>query len=411
MNTILVDIRGDENYIAILENSNLVECFIEVEERKILGNIYRGRVINVLKGMGAAFVDIGIGKNAYLYIKDILPKNTYNAKDISITDIIKPGDEIIVQVIKESIGNKGAKVTTHLTIPGRYMVLTPHFNKITVSRKITDKDEINRLMEIGKEIQQDQIGMIMRTASKDAEKESIEEDLRQLIKIYNKIEMERYFSPTPKLIYEEIGMIHKIVRDVFINPNDKMIINDKGKYESVMDLLECISPELKYRVELKEKEDIFELFNVRDKMKKIFNREVSLECGGYIVIDETEALTSIDVNTGKYIGDLNLEKTIVRTNLEATKEIARQLRLRDIGGIIIIDFIDMDNEKDVELVLSKLEHELSKDRTKSNVLGITKLGLVEMTRKKVRNRLSWNFAVPCPKCKGSGKIFNINIDK
>ena len=411
MNTILVDVRGDEDYIAILDNSNLIECFIEVEDRKILGNIYRGRVINVLKGMEAAFVDIGIGKNAYLYIKDILPKKTYCTKDISITDIIQPGEEIIVQVIKESIGTKGAKVTTHLTIPGRYVVLTPHFNKITVSRKITDKDEINRLMEIGKGIQQDKIGMIMRTASKDVEKELIQEDLRQLIKIYNKIEMERYFSPTPKLIYEEIGMIHKIVRDVFVNPNDKMIINDKRKYESVMDLLECISPELKSRVELRDKEDIFELFNLRDKMKNIFNREISLECGGYIVIDETEALTSIDVNTGKYIGELNLEKTIVRTNLEATKEIARQLRLRDIGGIIIIDFIDMDDEKDVEMVLSKLEQELSKDRTKSNVLGITKLGLVEMTRKKVRNRFSWNFAVPCPKCKGSGKIFNINIDK
>lgn len=411
MNTILIDIRGEENYIAILENSNLIECYIEVEERKILGNIYRGRVINVLQGMGAAFVDIGISKNAYLYIKDILPKNAHNPKEISITDVVKPGDELIVQVIKESIGTKGAKVTTHLTIPGRYVVLTPHSNKITVSRKITNIDEINRLIEIGREIQQDQMGMIMRTASKHVDREYIEEDLRQLINIYYKIEKERYFSPTPKLIYQEISMIHKIVRDIFVNPTDKMIINDKDKYESVMDLLEYISPELKSRVELKDKEDIFELYNVKGKMKNIFNREVSLECGGYIVIDETEALTSIDVNTGKYIGDLNLEKTIARTNLEATKEIARQLRLRDIGGIIIIDFIDMDNEKDVEMVLSGLEQELSKDRTKSNVLGITKLGLVEMTRKKVRNRLSWNFAVPCPQCRGRGKIFNINIDK
>lgn len=411
MNTILIDIRGEENHIAILENSKLVECYIEVEEKKILGNIYRARVINVLPGMEAAFVDIGIGKNAYLYIKDVLPKNVGGLEEVSINDVIKSGDELLVQVVKESIGTKGPKVTTHLTIPGRYVVLTPYSNKITVSRKITSYDEINRLIEIGRDIQQNQMGLILRTAAKDVKKEYMEEDLKLLINIYNKIERERYFSPTPKLIYEEIGMIHKIVRDIFVNPTDKMIINNKDKYKSVMELLEYISPELKCRVELKDEEDIFELFNIKEKMKNIFNREIALECGGYIVIDETEALTSIDVNTGKYIGNLNLEKTIVRTNLEATQEIARQLRLRDIGGIIIIDFIDMDNEKDVAMVLGRLEQELSKDRTKSNVLGITKLGLVEMTRKKVRNRLSWNFAVPCPHCKGRGKIFNINIDK
>jgi len=407
MNNILIDVKGEENHIAILEQSKLVECYIEVEEKKILGNIYRGRVINVLPGMEAAFIDIGVGKNAYLYIKDALPKNVGN-KNISINDIIKSGDEIIVQVVKEAIGSKGPKITTHLTIPGRYTVLTPYSSKISVSRKIANVDETKRLTEIGKNIQQNQMGIIMRTAAKDVEKELIEKDLNILINIYNKIERERHFSPTPKLIYREIGMIDKIVRDVFVNPTDKMFINDKDKYESIMELLEYISPELKDRVELRDKEDIFQLFNVNEKIKNIFNREIPLECGGYIVIDETEALTSIDVNTGKYIGNLNLEETIVKTNLEATQEIARQLRLRDIGGIIIIDFIDMDNEENVTMVLNRLDEELKKDRTKSNVFGITKLGLVEMTRKKVRNRLSWNFAQLCPCCKGRGKIFEFN---
>ncbi|WP_077368071.1 Rne/Rng family ribonuclease [Anaerosalibacter sp. Marseille-P3206] len=407
MKNILIDVRGEKNHIAILEEEKLVECYIEVEEKKILGNIYRGRVINVLPGMEAAFVDIGVGKNAYLYIKDALPKNV-DIKNVSINDIIKCGDEIIVQVIKEAIGSKGPKITTHLTLPGRYVVLTPYSSKISVSRKITNPQENNRLTEIGNEIKKDQMGFIMRTAAKDVDRESIEKDLNLLINIYNKIDRERHFAPTPKLVYREIGMIHKIVRDVFVNPTDKMIVNDKDKYESIIELLEYISPELNDRVELRDKEDIFQIFNVKEKIKNIFNREIPLECGGYIVIDETEALTSIDVNTGKYIGNLSLEETIVKTNLEATEEIARQLRLRDIGGIIIIDFIDMDDEEDIKIVLNKLDKELKKDRTKSNVFGITKLGLVEMTRKKVRNRLSWNFAQLCPYCKGTGKIIEFN---
>lgn len=411
MDLILIGVREEENHIAILESSKLVEYYIEKKDKRILGNIYRGRVVNVLPGMEAAFVDIGIQKNAYLYVKDATSNEINTKRDIAIEDVVKNGDEVIVQVIKEPIGNKGPKITTHLTIPGRYVVLTPFSEKITVSKKITEVNEINRLLKIGSEIRQDQMGMIMRTASKDMAKECIEEDAKYLINIFKKIKRERYFSPTPKLIYEEIDMIHKLVRDVFINSEYRLIINDRFKYESIMELLQIISPSSMNRVEFKENQDIFESFNVNENILNIFNRVIPLDSGGYIVIDETEALTAIDVNTGKYTGNLCLEETIVNTNLEATREIARQLRLRDIGGIIIIDLIDMDNEENVVKVLNSLEVELKKDRTKSNILGITKLGLVEMTRKKVRNRLSWNFSHICPYCKGSGKMFNINIDK
>lgn len=406
MSLILVDVKGNVNRIAIKQDDKLVEYYIEKSEEKTLGNIYRGRVVNVLPGMEAAFVDIGLEKNAYLYLKDAMPKGMRNQKDMSINKVVKNGQEIIVQVIKESIGTKGPKVTTHITIPGRYTVLTPYSNKIKVSRKINDIDDIERLLSIGKEIQKDNMGIILRTISKDVEKEQIEEDMNISIELFKKIEREKNFSPCPKLIYKEMDMVHRIVRDVFINSFDKLIINDKEKYDSIVSSIKHISPELKNNMELRLGEDIFKSFNIEGELKNAFKREVPLKSGGYIVIDEAEALTAIDVNTGHYIGNLSLENTVVKTNLEAAEEIARQLRLRDIGGIIIIDFIDMEKEANAKIVLKRLEEELMKDRTKAIIVDITKLGLVEMTRKKVRNRLSWDFIKTCTHCQGRGKILD-----
>lgn len=404
MNYILIDVKKDKNSIAIVEEDRLVEFYIEKHNEKILGNIYRGKVVNVLPGMEAAFVDIGEKKNAYLYIKDVLPRERYHEDKPSIEDLVKVGDDIIVQVIKEAIGTKGPKVTAHITIPSNYMVLTPYSSKVSISRKIADKDEVKRLLKVGENIKREEIGMIFRTASENIEEAKLEEELNFLIDLYRKIERERNFSPSPKLIYKEMDSISKIVRDIFINFQGKLIINNIDKYRDILDLIEGIDPNAIENIELRDGEDIFKTYNITDEIKKALGRKVFLRSGGYLVIDETEALTSIDVNTGKYIGKIDLESTVLKTNLEAVEELARQLRLRNIGGIVIIDFIAMKNKEDEELLLDSLEEELKKDRTKTSVMGITKLGLVEMTRKKVRNRLSWNYFKVCPHCDGKGKI-------
>lgn len=411
MNLILIDIKKDKNSIAIIEEDRLVEFYIEEENEKILGNIYRGKVVNVLPGMEAAFVDIGEKKNAYLYIKDALPKLVDYKEDVSIKDIVKVGDDLIVQVIKEAIGTKGPKITTHITIPNRYIVLTPYSNKISISRKIEDENEIKRLLNIGGNIKKDDIGMIFRTASQGVESIKLEEELKFLLDLYSKIEREKNFSPSPKLIYKEIDILNRIIRDIFINFKGKLIINNKEKYKDILNLVQYINPESHKNIELKDGKDIFKSHNIYDEIEKALNRKVPLKSGGYLIIDEMEALTAVDINTGKYIGSLDLESTALETNLEAIEELTRQLRLRNIGGIIIIDFIAMNNQDDEELIMEKLEEELKKDRTKTSVVGMTKLGLVEMTRKKVRNRLSWGYFKTCPHCNGSGKILLNNIDK
>lgn len=405
MNSILVNVTEKENRVAIVENERLVEFYIDKKDKeKIVGNIYRGRIVNVLPGMEAAFVDIGIDKNAYLYIKDALPREMMREKsDVTISDVAKVGQEIIVQVVKEPFGNKGPKVTTHITLPGRFVVFTPYSSYIGMSRRITDRDEIDRLKNIVDEIQHEDMGVIVRTAAAGVDKESIQEDLNMLVEMYKKIEREKNFKPCPKLIYEELDLVEQIVRDVFTDRIDKLVVDDEECYESIISLLKFKSSKLIDKVLLTHK-DIFSSFNITKDIKSAVERVVPLKSGGYIAIDETEALTSIDVNTGKYIGCTNLEDTVVKTNIEAAEEIARQLRLRDIGGIIIIDFIDMGRKEDIKLVLEKLDNFLKKDRTKTNIIDITKLGLVELTRKKTRNRLTSKMLKNCPYCEGKGKI-------
>jgi len=405
MNYILVSVTEKENKVAIVENDRLVEFYIDKKDKeKIVGNIYRGRIVNVLPGMEAAFVDIGIDKNAYLYIKDALPREMMREKkDVTISDVAKVGQEIIVQVVKEAFGNKGPKVTTHITLPGRFVVFTPYSSCIGMSRRITDKNEIDRLKNIVDEIQNEDMGMIVRTAAAGVDNESIQEDFNMLVEMYKKIEREKNFSPCPKLIYKELDLVEQIVRDVFTDRIDKLVVDDEECYEGIISLLKLTSSKLVDKVFLTHK-DIFSSFNIAKDIKSAIERVVPLKSGGYIAIDETEALTSIDVNTGKYIGYINLEDTVVKTNIEAAEEIARQLRLRDIGGIIIIDFIDMVRKEDIELVLEKLDEFLKKDRTKTNIIDITKLGLVELTRKKTRNRLASKILKNCPYCEGKGKI-------
>ncbi|NMB26882.1 MAG: Rne/Rng family ribonuclease [Tissierellia bacterium] len=409
MNYIFIDSKDDIEKVGIVEEGQLVEIYTNEEDnRKQAGNIYRGKVVNVLQGMEAAFVDIGKGKNAYLYVKDAMPKDLmYRNIEIKIDDIIKCGEDVIVQVLKESSGNKGPKVTTHITLPGRFLVLNPFSNKINISRKINDIEEIERLKEIGIEMQREDMGLIFRTKASGVEKELLLDEYNMLVNIYKKIEREKNFLPCPKLIYKEMDLAHQIVRDAFSDKIHKIIINDKDKYNSLLGFQDIISPNLNEKLFYDTDFDISFQENIQKGIQTALERKVALKSGGYIVIDETEALTAIDVNTGKFIGSKSLEDTVVKTNLEAAEEISKQIRLRDIGGIIIIDFIDMKAKDDIKLVLDKLEKGLSLDRNKANIIDITKLGLVELTRKKVRNSLGTNFIKKCPYCNGKGKILGL----
>ena len=409
MNYIFIDINQGMERVGVVENNRLVEFYINNrEEKKAVGNIYRGRVINILPGIEAAFVDIGEGKNAYLHIKDALPKDMlYEVERSNINNIVKNGEEVIVQIVKESLGNKGPKVTTHITLPGNFMVLKPFSKSINISRKIRDKDEIQRLKSIGKEIQIDNMGIIFRTKSLQTEREVLEKEYQSLIKLYRKIEREKNFLPCPKLIYKEMELTHQILRDVYDGNTHKVIINNKEEYENLLELEEVFLPNLQENLIYDEDFNIDYQGNINLEIKNALNRKVDLASGGYIVIDEVEALTAIDVNTGKYIGENSLEETVFKTNLEAIEEIAIQIRLRDIGGIIIIDFIDMKDKKDIEDLLKKLREALNKDRNRANIIEMTKLGLVEITRKKTKNSLKYDFIEKCPYCQGKGKIFSL----
>jgi ribonuclease G len=410
MRYIFIDSKDGVDRAGIVEDNRLIEFHAEKQERqKLVGNIYRARVINVLSGMEAAFVDIGENKNAYLYVKDALSKDDlYNKNTISISEILKPGQEIIVQVIKEPSGNKGAKVTTHIEIPGRYLVLTAFSNKKNISKKILEKEEVKRLKSIGSNIIQDEMGMVFRTLAEGVDEDIIRDEYNLLHAIYTKIERQKNFLPYPKLLYKEPDLGYQLVRDTYNDITDKIIVNNKEKYNELVAMEEYYPFQFSEKIELNLKFSALYDSKIQSDLNNALKRIVNLKSGGYIVIDETEALTAIDINTGKFVGTRSLGDTVLKTNLEASEEIARQIRLRDIGGIIIIDFIDMRNEQDIDLVLSQLEKYLKRDRIKTNIIGITKLGLVELTRKKIRRSLSLDFYEKCPKCEGRGNIIDIS---
>ncbi len=406
MNYIFIDSNEKLNRVGIVEDDRLVEFYSEeVENQALLGNVYRGRVTNVLNGMDAAFVDIGVGKNAYLHLKDALSLDQlYTGIKYDLDEVIKGGEDIIVQVIKEPLGTKGPKITTHLSIPGRFLVLTPYSNKINISKRIHNPEEINRLKEIGNSIQRSGMGIIFRTVSEGVDDSVLEEEYDSLLEIYLKIEGERNFLPTPKLIYKDLNIVYQVVRDNFNNENTRIIVNSQEVYKNLSLLKNYFSQNLDEKMVLDPDFSIENDMKIQLGIKEALDRKVSLKSGGYIVIDETEALTAIDVNTGKYIGNYSLGETVLRTNIEAAEEIAKQIRLRDIGGVIIVDFIDMKNEKHISKVLSKLNQVFKKDRNKPHIVDLTKLFLVEITRKKTRPTLDTRVSVICPTCNGRGRI-------
>lgn len=413
MSEIVIDVGMIETKVAVLEDGELVELFVEREnDKRITGNIYLGRVVNVLPGMQAAFVDIGLEKNAFLYVKDALPEEVakdkkLDLKFISISDVVKSGQEIVVQVTKEPFGDKGARVTTHISIPGRNMVLMAATEYIGVSKKITNEGDRIRLRNLAKKYKPKGRGLILRTASKDVDEEDFKNDIMFLTRSLEDIDKEKKLGRAPKAIYSELELIKRIVRDIFTEDIDRVLVNDKTSFESIRSLVSLLLPMIKDKIEFfKEDEEIFNHFKINPMIDDALKKRVDLKSGGYLVIDETEALTSIDINTGKYVGSLHLRDTVLNTNLEATAEIARQLRLRNIGGIVIIDFIDMFTRKDEQSVIDALSVELKKDKTQTEIFSMTKLGLLEMTRKKVGSRLSEKLLKNCVCCEGTGKTIS-----
>lgn len=433
-NELIVDIGAGENRVALLEDGDLSEIYIERPDmERMIGNIYRGKVSSVLPGMQAAFIDIGFEKNAFLYVGDVMARKDYSEEDYenghidngyeengneekacnttngskrcNIGDLLSPGQELTVQVTKEPIGSKGPRVTTNITLPGRYLVLLPGADYVGVSRRIENEGERTKLKQIAEELKPKEMGLIIRTVSEGNDGKDFVEDLEFLLKLWDRILLSEQSGPVPRCIHKDFSLVYRAVRDLFTEDIDKFIINDKDQYIKVLELADMLSPSLKRRVKYFSSDcDISEHYQLDARIRKALSRKVWLKCGGYLVIDRTEALTVIDVNTGKFVGARNLEDTVLKTNIEAAGEIAKQLRLRDIGGIIIIDFIDMNEQEHQQMVLDALKQALKKDRTKTIVVGMTGLGLIEMTRKKVKQELSTVLHVACPYCEGTGNV-------
>ncbi|HEY8497970.1 MAG TPA: Rne/Rng family ribonuclease [Limnochordales bacterium] len=417
---ILINVNHGETRAAVLEDKRLVEIHIEREaHQSVAGNIYKGRVENVLPGMQAAFVNIGLERNAFLYLADA-PLYVDAREPDGETETVEArprrarparlheGQEIVVQVVKDPIGTKGARVVTHPTLPGRYLVLAPSTEYVGISRRIADEAERNRLKAIARRLRPKGMGLIVRTVAEGREEAELEADLRFLLKVWDRVLQKSRRVSAPALLYRDHDLLYRLVRDVFSEDLAAVVVDSRAEYQKVLELAESlVGPSLKDRVKLYQGErPLFEEYGVEAELARALDRRVWLDCGGYLVIDRTEAFTSIDVNTGRYIGTTSLADTVLRTNLEAAVEIARQIRLRDLGGIILVDFIDMDRKEDRDQVLGRLTAELARDRTRTHVLGFTRLGLVELTRKKVREDLYAVLQKPCPYCQGTGRVLS-----
>lgn len=391
MKEIFINKKENSSEIALLENGNLIERYDDEEKIKTLtGKIYLGKVENVLQGMQSAFIDIGEEKNTFIHLKDILPKvNVVKDGELeqeqNIKKLVKKGDKILIQVKRDATNIKGAKVSTHINIPSRYFVLMPNTDIKTISQKITNEKEIERLNNILEEILPKNFGAIIRTSAENKTKEVLEKDLKEIIDLWGKIEKKAKADKckVPSVLYEGQTFIQKLLIDLVDSDIYKITVNDKKIFKEVKIELDNLE-EKNIIVELKENEDIFKTYDIDEQIRKSKQRKIWLKCGGFITIDKTEALTAIDVNSGKYIGSKSLEQTVFKVNKEASIEIAKQLRLRDIGGIIIIDYIDMESDEHKKEIIKVLEENFKKDRSKTQIVGFSKLNLLEMTRKHMK---------------------------
>jgi ribonuclease G len=420
---IIVNVSEHETRIAILEEAKLVELLVErPEKERMVGDIYKGIVRNVLPGMQAAFIDIGLGKTAFLHLSDItelfdvdyleeeeeLPKGKKKKKfDKRIQDILKKDQEILVQVIKEPMGTKGARVTSQISLPGRYVVFVPGENHIGVSKRISNWQEKRRLKKLVSEVKPEGVGLIVRTAAEGKQKKEFQSDIRTFSKTWERIKKQAEKREAPSLIHKDIELVSSIVRDVLSPEVGEVVVDSKGEFKSIISYLKQVAPSLRSKVRpYTENIPLFDLYGIESEIEKMLERKVWIKKGAYIIIDQTEAMVTIDVNTGRYVGKTTQEETILKTNLEAAKEIARQIRLRDIGGLIIVDFIDMEKEENRKKVYDEFRRAFRNDRSKSSILPISEFGLIQMTRERIRPSLMHTFSEPCPTCRGVGRVLS-----
>ncbi len=434
----LVESDLHEIRVAVLEEDRLAELFIERRERLgVVGNIYLGRVSRVLPGMQAAFVNIGLERDAFLYVDEVSdPVATFDemedenddqtpdpevepaviaepapaeAHDRSIDQLLRTGQEIVVQVLKDALPNKGARVSTQITLPGRSLVLLPNVTHLGISRRIEDEDQRQGLREILEEIQPPEVGLIVRTAGADATRAEFENDLAYLTRLWGRIRGRTEKVAAPTLLHRDLDLALRVVRDYLSEEYSAIVVDGEGTYERIVDFVDQVQPSLVGRVKLFQQDSaLFERFAVDAEIEAALKTKVWLKSGGHIVIHPTEALVAIDVNTGRYVGRHNLEDTVLTTNLEAVAEIVRQIRLRNLGGIIVIDLIDMVEPDHREQVSEALAAEMARDRAKHRVLNISEFGLVEITRKRSRPSLERLLTQPCPYCRGTGRIKSLS---
>ncbi len=420
---LLIETHRHQTRAAVLEDDILTELLVErPRERGLVGNVYKGRVTRVLPGMEAAFVNIGLDRDAFLYAGDVVDDSDDSPHDETafnlgnlpskpgptapIDQLLKNGQELLVQVLKDPLPNKGARITTHITLPGRYLVYLPTMRHFAVSRRIDDEAERLRLLELIQSLPVVSGGLIVRTVGEDRGREDFEVDLAYLQRLWQSLTHKATDASAPSLLHSDLGLPLRVVRDIFSAEFSMLWTEDEDTYERIVEFLSTVQPSLVERVRLyRKQEPLFRRYQVDEEMEAALQSKVWLKSGGYIVIHPTEALVAIDVNTGRFVGNSDFEDTVVRTNLEAIKEVVRQIRLRDLGGIIVLDLIDMLEQEHKDQVFEALTEELKRDRAKNKMLPISEFGLVELTRKRSRTNLARLMTQPCPYCRGSGRIY------
>lgn len=431
---IIINSTSSQTRVAITEDGNLADFFVDYpENRRMVGDIYLGRIARVLPGIRAAFIDIGMKHDAFLHFSDI-GERTQQLQDMlgdEDTDLddedengipptqtkpeskrteptiptLKKGQEILIQIIKEPVSNKGVRVTSSVSLPGRFCVLLPYDNKVGISKKIFDYKERKRLRYIARQIVPENYGLIIRTVAQKQDEEILKDDLKNLMKTWERIEKEAKSKNPPALVYQDLNTTVSVIRDLFNSDISKIFVDSKKLYKEINNYLELVQPAIAEKVELyKSTYGIFNTFKVDEQIKTLMGRKVSLPSGGYLIIEHTEAMVVIDVNSGKYAKSKDQESNSLKTDLEASREIARQLRLRDIGGIIVIDFIDLEDDKNRKKVYDELKKEFRKDRAKVSILPMSDFGLIQITRQRIRQNIVQAIKEVCPECHGTGLL-------
>lgn len=423
MNIIVLNVHPFEKRLAIIEDSRLTELIVERKDHEnIVHNIYKGLVKDILPGMGAAFINIGIDRTAFLHYSDIetdffdaldeenrVTEKPENSNSSNIKNVLKEGQEIIVQVKKGPINKKGARLTCQISVPGKYLVLFPNKDRIAISRKIQSPQEKGRIRKILGSIKDKNVGLIVRTDAEGNSEEDFKSEYKALYRTWRLIEEKIKEEPAPACIFDENDLSSKLVRDFFNSDIDRLIVDDKYYYKRLVSEMKVFAPELVNRIELyKEDSPIFDAYGIEKEIEKMYQSRIALPSGGNITIEQTEALVAIDINTGSFTGHTSYEATVKKTNIEAAVEIARQIRLRDLSGMMVIDFIDMESEDNKKEVFETLKKLLRKDRAKYKIYYFGPLGLVEITRNRVRPGLYHTASEPCPNCSGSGRVLSKN---